>query len=45
MAYDTACIAVGTVLMWKNEIEDLYDRGWLHPAATFDHTDYREMSH
>ena len=45
MSYDIACITVGTVLLWKREFEDVVDRGWLHPSATFDTVSFRDMEH
>lgn len=45
MAYDAACISVGTVIMWKKELEDLGDRGWFHPEAAFETVSMQDMNH
>ncbi len=44
MWYDTACIAVGTVIMWRNELKDLHLRGWFDPEATFLSADWADMN-
>lgn len=45
VAYDSACIAVGSVIMWRNELKDLHLRGWFDPQAVFESTSFMEMNH
>lgn len=45
VAYDAACITVGSFVLWGNELKDLHVRGWFDPQASFEAVSLTEMDH